>query len=225
MLPGEGSPRGGLNPDSSTSTSAVLTIGAEQMQSLIDHARFFSSRIAGHRERFAALANGQEPLAMFVSCSDSRVMPALFTAAGPGEIFELRTAGNIVPRYRARAKCGVAGTLEYAVEFLKVADIVVCGHTHCGAVQGLVDRRPLRQMPLVERWLTVAGFTGTQRGPADLHEQGRRHLTVQVAHLQTYPFIARRLAAGALRLHAWFYSVDTGEITVRQPHTGEFSPL
>ncbi|RSM42894.1 carbonic anhydrase [Actinoplanes sp. ATCC 53533] len=195
------------------------------MQSLINHARIFPARIAGHRERFAALTSGQQPLALFVSCSDSRVMPALFTGAGPGEIFELRTAGNIIPRYRPRVSCAVAGTLEYAIECLSVSDIVICGHTHCGAVQGLVNQRPLRQMPLVERWLTVAGFG--QRDPVspDLHEEGRRHLAAQVVHARTYPFVARRLAAGRLRLHAWFYAVDTGEITVRLPDTGAFVPL
>lgn len=108
------------------------------MQHLITHARNFQSRIAHLRADFERLAEGQQPHALFVSCSDSRVVPTLITNAVPGEVFELRTAGNIVPRHRPGVACGVGATLEFALEVLEVLDIVVCGHSHCGAVQSIV---------------------------------------------------------------------------------------
>jgi carbonic anhydrase len=145
------------------------------MQSLINHARGFPAKIADRQEEFAKLARGQRPQALFISCSDSRVMPSLFTGARPGELFELRTAGNIVPRYRPQATCGVAGTLEFAVTALDVPDIVLCGHSHCGAVQGLIRRQTVQAMPLVERWLTVAGHRPAFRttGPRPLGQGAR----------------------------------------------------
>ena len=112
------------------------------MQPLIDNARTFGQR----PEEFARLAEGQSPQVLFITCSDSRVVPALITGARPGELFELRTAGNIVPPYASEHPTSEAATIEYAVEVLGVRDIVVCGHSHCGAVGALVrgddlDRR------------------------------------------------------------------------------------
>jgi hypothetical protein len=121
------------------------------MQSLIEHARTFPKTIADQQEEFERLTRGQKPQALFISCSDSRVIPSLFTGARPGDIFELRTAGNIVPRYRPHAACGVAGSLEFALQALQVPDIIVCGHSHCGAVQGLMREQAVQLMPLLRR--------------------------------------------------------------------------
>ncbi|MEV7807062.1 carbonic anhydrase [Microbispora sp. NPDC088329] len=203
------------------------------MRSLIDHARGFPKRIEDRREEFARLASGQRPQALFISCSDSRVMPSLFTGARPGEIFELRTAGNIVPRYRPQAACAVAGTLEFAIEALHVPDIVVCGHSHCGAVRALIHRPTVTDMPLVERWIDWAGHRpapSAEREPSpspddDADAVTRHHVLTQLEHLRTYPCVARRLADGRLRLHAWFYTVETGRVLAHRPGTGAFEPL
>jgi carbonic anhydrase len=197
------------------------------MQSFIDHARGFPAAIAGRRAQFAELANGQEPQALFVSCSDSRVMPSLFTGAQPGEVFELRTAGNIIPPYEPRAVCAVGATLEFALEALAVPDIVICGHSHCGAVQGLLRRDKVRRMPLVRDWLTRAGHGDktSDDTETDLSAAIQRHLLVQVDHLRTYPIVATALAEGRLRLHAWFYTVETGEVLAHDPATAAFQPL
>lgn len=192
------------------------------MQSLIDHARTFPAKIADQQQQFAELARGQQPQALFIACSDSRVMPSLFTGARPGEIFELRTAGNIVPPHRPRALCAVAGTVEFALEALDVPDIVVCGHTHCGAVGGLIRPQTVRTMPLVARWLTGAGHRPVDEDPDTV---ARRHLLTQLDHLRTYPGVARRLAAGKVRLHAWFYAIETGELLAHDPDAGEFRRL
>ncbi|SBW26340.1 carbonic anhydrase [Candidatus Protofrankia californiensis] len=200
------------------------------MQSLIDHARSFPAKIDDRREEFARLVRGQRPQALFISCSDSRVMPSLITGARPGEIFELRTAGNIVPSYHPQVTCGVAGTLEFAVKALNVPDIVICGHSHCGAVQALIRRETVQSMPLVERWLARASHRpdkpeSTRATGEDPDAVAKQHLLTQLGHLQTYPCVARRLASGRLRLHAWFYTVETGEVLAHRPGAREFQPL
>jgi carbonic anhydrase len=207
------------------------------MQMLIDHARNFPTKIAGQRQDFADLARGQQPLALFISCSDSRVMPSLITGSRPGELFELRTAGNIVPRYRSQAECGVAASIEFAVKALEVPDIVVCGHSHCGAVKGLMHSPSVAALPLVRSWLTWAGHHRRPTGPEqagsgqtsapdeDTVHVTQRHLVTQLDHLRTYPDIAQRLAAGRLRLHGWYYTVETGEVLAKAAGSQEFRPL
>src|SRR3569833_4068041 len=108
------------------------------MQSLSDNAQDKPQRAADLRTDRSRLAAGQRPEALCITCSDSRVVPALITGARPGELFELRTAGNIVPPYASEHPTSEAATNEYAVEVLGVRDIVVCGHSHCGAVGALV---------------------------------------------------------------------------------------
>ena len=197
------------------------------MQSFIQHARRFPKKIASEREAYAALAQGQQPQALFICCSDSRVVPARITGARPGHLFELRTAGNIVPAYRPDAGCGVAGTVEFAVMVLNVPDIIVCGHTHCGAVQGIARPQTVHGMPLLRQWLArAAPPERVVQGPDAGHDElARRHLLTQLGHLRTYPCVAERLDDGRLRLHAWFYAIDTGRMTAYQPSALGFTPL
>ncbi|WP_329245440.1 carbonic anhydrase [Streptomyces pseudovenezuelae] len=202
------------------------------MQSLIEHARTFPEKIADQQEEFERLARGQQPQALFISCSDSRVIPSMFTGARPGDIFELRTAGNIVPRYRPQAACGVAGSLEFALQVLQVPDIVVCGHSHCGAVQGLMREQSVQTMPLLRRWLSWAEYRATGDEPWQTQGLGddptavtQQHVLTQLEHLRSYPYVARRIASGRLRLHAWFYTVETGEVLACAPGSRTFKPL
>ena len=202
------------------------------MQHLITHARNFQSRIAHRRADFERLAEGQQPHALFVSCSDSRVVPSLITNAVPGEVFELRTAGNIVPRHRPGAACGVGATLEFALEVLEVPNIVVCGHSHCGAIQSIVRGQTARSLPLVRRWLDQAEFRGQTRqlgsdSPEsdEIAKAAQQNVLVQLNHLRTYPCVIRRLTARQLRIHGWFYTVHTGEVFAWRPDVGAFRPL
>ncbi|WP_031106818.1 carbonic anhydrase [Streptomyces sp. NRRL S-146] len=202
------------------------------MQSLIEHARTFPEKIADQQEEFERLARGQQPQALFISCSDSRVIPSMFTGARPGDLFELRTAGNIVPRYRPQAACGVAGSLEFALQVLQVPDIVVCGHSHCGAVQGLMREQSVHTMPLLRRWLSWAEYRATANEPWQTQGLGddptavtQRHVLTQLEHLRSYPCVARRIESGRLRLHAWFYTVETGEVLACAPGSRTFKPL
>jgi len=192
------------------------------MQPLIDHARSFGRR----PEDFASLADGQSPQVLFITCSDSRVVPALITGARPGELFELRTAGNIVPPYASEHPTSEAATIEYAVEVLGVRDIVVCGHSHCGAVGALVRGDDLTAVPAVRDWLSHATPrpSGSVEDPT-VTEGVQSHVLTQLLRLRSYPYLEKKLKDRQLSLHAWFYEVHTGAVLAHDPTSDAFSPL
>lgn len=198
------------------------------MQSLIDYARSFRHQAAARPEEFARLSEGQAPQALFITCSDSRVIPSLITGARPGELFELRTASNIVPPYDSRRPTGEAATIEYAVEVLGVTDVVICGHSHCGAVGALVRGEDLTAVPAVRDWLAHAApqpeGAEAQNDPA-IADGVQSHVLAQILRLRSYPCVTRRLDAGQLRLHAWFYEIHTGTVLAHQPHVDTFVAL
>ncbi|MFJ7995844.1 carbonic anhydrase [Streptomyces sp. NPDC096310] len=193
------------------------------MKALLERARSFRRRVDFESETYRKLAEGQFPQALFVACSDSRVIPALITGARPGEVFEIRNAGNIVPPHMPHLVSGEAATVEYALEVLDVRDIVVCGHSHCGAMGALASGRDLSDLPGVGAWLENArpGLAavldrepadGTDPGDARVTELAQLNVRVQLAALRGYPAAGRRLAEGRLRLHGWYYEVHTGEV-------------
>ncbi|MET8244032.1 carbonic anhydrase [Streptomyces sp. NPDC005202] len=192
------------------------------MQPLIDNARTFGQR----PEEFAKLAEGQSPQVLFITCSDSRVVPALITGARPGELFELRTAGNIVPPYASEHPTSEAATIEYAVEVLGVRDVIVCGHSHCGAVGALVRGDDLEAVPAVRDWLAHAAPRpkGAVEDPA-VAEGVQGHVLTQLLRLRSYPCIAEKLESGRLNLHAWYYEVHTGAVLAHRPQTDSFTAL
>lgn len=194
------------------------------MKSLIDNARTFRDRTATERDHYRRLAEGQRPQALFITCSDSRIVPALITGSRPGDLFELRTAGNIVPPYLPGRPAGETATIEYAVEVLGVRDLILCGHSHCGAVGALVNGDDLTSVPAVREWLGHAA-------PEDLATEEtvatavRRNVLAQLGRLRRYPCVRDRLPAGRLRLHGWFYEIDTGVVLAHDPRTDRFLPL
>jgi carbonic anhydrase len=200
------------------------------MQPPIDYARSFRHQTAARRpDEFARLAQGQAPQALFITCSDSRVIPSMITGARPGELFELRTAGNIVPPYDAERPTGEAATIEYAVEVLAVTDVIVCGHSHCGAVGALVRGEDLTAVPAVRDWLSLTA-AAPDAGPAETEDPAladavQSHVLTQLLRLRSYPCVARRLDAGRLRLHAWFYEIHTGTVLAHRSGTDTFDEL
>jgi carbonic anhydrase len=193
------------------------------MQPLIDNARTFGQR----PEEFARLAEGQSPDVLFITCSDSRVVPALITGARPGQLFELRTAGNIVPPYACGHPTSEAATIEYAVEVLGVQDIVVCGHSHCGAVGALVRGDDLTAVPAVREWLAHAADEpeSADTGDPAVAEAVQNHVLTQVLRLRSYPCVEKRLTDGRLRLHAWYYEVHTGTVHAHRAESDTFETL
>nr|AQT39387.1 probable carbonic anhydrase b-CA(2)-2 [Streptomyces sp.] len=200
------------------------------METFIQHARGLTARIADRhedRENYGRLAEGQSPLALFITCSDSRVVPSLITGAQPGELFELRTAGNAVPAYsEGMAASAEAATIEYAMRVLGVADIVVCGHSHCGAVGAKIRGEDLGGAPAVRDWLAqqLSDELPNDEEPT-VAAAVQQHVRVQLDRLRGYPCVQERLAAGEVTLHGWFYEVHTGMVAAHQPASDLFLPL
>src|SRR4051812_38302899 len=190
----------------------------------------FQRRVfGGKRSLFGRLARGQKPLALFITCSDSRINPNLLTQTEPGELFILRNAGNLVPPHAA-GPGGEAATVEYAVAALKIREIIVCGHTHCGAMHGLLDPEALHTLHGVAASLAHAqpilpavraAGTGLT-APALLTVAVEKNVLQQLEHLRTHPAVANALAARTLRLHGWVYHLETGEVTIYDPVSGTF---
>ncbi|BBX90237.1 carbonic anhydrase [Mycolicibacterium boenickei] len=165
---------------------------------------------------FAHLATTHRPHTLFIGCSDARVVPELITGSEPGELFVIRTAGNLVPAYHPAAD-GIAASVEYAVSALGVSRIVVCGHSGCGAMTALAENHDLSAMPTTAQWLRQAGNdrpNSTQPVDTDkvshlVHENVR----AQVANLATHPAVARALAAHAVTLHGWVFDIASGVVS------------
>jgi carbonic anhydrase len=196
----------------------------QQMQSLIDNARAFPAR-SGDLGRFSA---GQQPKALFITCSDSRVVPSLITGAGPGELFELRTAGNIVPIYDGRSSSGEAATIEFAIEVLHIREIIVCGHSHCGAVNAILYPTAGSTVPMVQQWLADTEPHDETRNASDFRDGPamtsavQRHVRVQLERLRGHPSVAKR---DDMRMHGWLYAVHTGTVSALDPADDTFKPL
>jgi len=194
--------------------------------------QFHSQAVQREREFFRQLAEGQSPSALFVSCSDSRVDPSLITQSGLGELFVLRNAGNMVPPYGA-SNGGESAAIEYAVSVLGVQDIVVCGHSHCGAMKALLHPESTDKLPLVRSWLAHAEATrqliaenyADRHGDDLLEVTVQEHALMQIENLQTHPCVAAKLQRGQLTLHAWVYRLESGEILAFSSEQEEFVPL
>jgi carbonic anhydrase len=193
------------------------------MHRLISGIREFRENVfPSRRAHFEELASGQQPSTLFITCSDSRVVPEMITQTEPGELFVLRNAGNLVPP-DAATRSGEAATIEYAVQVLKVQDVIVCGHSHCGAIAGLLRPQLIEGLPAVERWLEHAEQACTEIADQRLTISDsddlltsaiKANVVVQLNHLRTYAAVSDAEQRGTLRLHGCFYRFETGEVTV-----------
>ena len=181
---------------------------------------------------FGSLSKQQKPTVLFVTCSDSRIDPSLLTQTNPGDLFIVRNAGNLIPSYGA-AIGGTTATLEYGASVLQVNDIIVCGHTDCGAMKGLLHPENLQELPAVRAWLQHAETTVRLVKDHSSHLTGdelfavaiRENVLVQLDHLKTHPAVATRLRRGDLRIHGWVYSIGTGEVWVYNEEKKDFVNL
>lgn len=204
------------------------------MKRIIDGVLKFQTEVFPHQKaRFQELSNGQRPQALFIGCSDSRVIPELFMQQGPGELFVVRNAGNIVPPYAA-APSGVSASVEYAIAVLHVPDIIVCGHSSCGAMSAILSGgAQLKALLEVSRWLNFASAASDvieeQHANKDdktkLDILVRENVLAQLANLLTHPAVANAVAAKQVRLHGWVFEIATGTVRSYDAEAGEFVPL
>jgi len=198
--------------------------------------RFSEEVFPQYKSLFESLAHGQSPDALIISCADSRVDPNLFTQSRPGDLFHQRNAGNIVPPYRdpqGDSEAGVAATVEYAVNVLQVGHIVVCGHSDCGAMKGLLNPASAEKLPAVRQWLRYAqgarraldrlgdGADDAQRLNALIEE----NVVLQLENLQTHPAVEANLKESKLQLHGWVYEFVEGSVKAYDKNSGWFEPL
>lgn len=189
-------------------------------------ARFQREVFPQQKELFAALATGQRPDALFITCSDSRIDPCLLTQTKPGVLFICRVIGNIVPPY-PDAVGGVSATVEFAAAVLRVPDIIVCGHTDCGVMRGALNPAAMNAHPTVRSWLKHADVQ--QRDPNPSAELvlalTEKNVVAQLHNLRTHPSVVSRLAAGDLRLHGWVYDIGPGIVESYDEAQNQFLPI
>lgn len=200
---------------------------------LLEHGvrKFKREAFRRNRALFRTLARSQTPRVLFITCSDSRVVPSLITQTGPGDLFVEGNPGNIVPVYRPQA-VGVSASIEYTVDVLKVESVVVCGHSDCGAMKGLLHPGKLAALPAMKRWLGFGKraqqlLRSRARGLTEAQQLDRLtqlNVLVQMEHLRTHPSVARRLRRGDLSVYGWVYRIHDGEILQGDPRTAEFAP-
>ncbi len=195
--------------------------------------RFRTTYYCEQEQRFKELASGQKPQALFITCADSRIDPNALTQLPPGELFILRNAGNLVPEY-GKVWGGEAATIEYAVAVLKIPQIVICGHSNCGAMAALMQPEPPKGLEAVGYWLDHAKRTQAicrdkykeESDPAKLCGHAiHENVVVQLDNLLTHPVVAKAVEAGELSLHGWVYDIPTGDVEEYNSETGQFEWL
>lgn len=194
--------------------------------------KFQTEVFVSRKNLFERLARAQRPEVLFITCSDSRVNPNLVTQTEPGELFIIRNAGNIIPAYGV-SRGGEEAAIEFAVASLGVKDIIICGHSHCGAMQALLNPHLLDGLPAMTRWLEHA--ESTRRIIAENYAQLpsaerlnvaiQENVIMQLEALRTHPSVAARLARKSLELHGWVYKFETGEVFSYDTTLGQFKPI
>ncbi len=199
--------------------------------------RFRAQYWSDNEELFQRLAEkGQSPEALFITCCDSRVIPTVITHSQPGDLFVLRNIGNFVPPYSKNPLdgTGVAAAIEYAVEHLKVRDIIVCGHSDCGAMKALYkDRTLFAETPHIAEWLShgdrtlavvAANYPGKSKEER-LAITAEENVLLQMENLRTYPVVQKAAREGRLHVHAWFFEIGTAEVHAYNPEKGQYEPI
>ncbi|MEM5343122.1 carbonic anhydrase [Paraburkholderia azotifigens] len=202
------------------------------MQDIVDgFLKFQRDVFPARKELFRKLASSQTPRTLFISCSDSRMVPELVTQREPGDLFVIRNAGNIVPSFGPEPG-GVSATVEYAVAALGVTDVVICGHSDCGAMTAVATCKCLDHMPAVANWLRYADsakLVNESREHASERERVdsmvRENVIAQLNNLKTHPSVALALAQGRLKLHGWVYDIESGSIDALDSATRQFVSL
>lgn len=180
-----------------------------------------------HQQRFQDLVEqGQHPKTLFIGCSDSRLVPYLITGTGPGELFIIRNVGALVPPYDgSHGLHGTMAGIEFAVLQLRVERIVVCGHTHCGAVRAAYEGVPEEAIAL-KNWLELVKEAVLPVRPSAeaMLRTEQRSVVLQLERLMDYPMVRRSVETGRLTLHGWHYVIEDGEVHVFDVQQGGFVP-
>jgi carbonic anhydrase len=188
-------------------------------------------------ERLRVLSEAPTPAALIIACADSRVIPGLLAFVAAGELFMIRNVGNLIPPAREEGTSSgawsEASAIEYAVGILGIRNVVVCGHSNCGAMRVVISGSYLDDTPTLRAWLDHARPTpgmanlvakSTTGRPAD-DELSQSNVLLQLQHLFSYPAINKRLTDGTLSVAGWWFDIATGEMHIYDPTTRRFELL
>jgi carbonic anhydrase len=193
--------------------------------------QFQANYFASNRQLFEQLAEaGQKPETLFITCCDSRVVPNLITSAAPGELFIIRNIGNIVPSVERGVLGGVSAAIEYAIELLEVGNVIVCGHTNCGAIDAILNPESVAHLPFVSRWMaessSIPKLIEERYGALDIEQRKmaavQENVLVQLENLRSFKFVERRLDSGQLKISGWVFRIATGDVFTFDPLSGQF---
>ena len=203
------------------------------MERLIEgHRKFLAEVFPARRSQYKLLAESQSPEWLFITCSDSRIVPDLILGTGPGDLFIARNAGNVVP-IASDDVDGVTATIEYAVEVVRVRHVILCGHSDCGAMKAALDRTGLENLPKARRWLDHVQAAFSYRQPvnpadgagAELASLIRGNVVAQLINLHAQPAVANAVKEGRLTVHGWYYDILSGRIEQYDERLHRFLPL
>ena len=202
------------------------------MQKIIDGVKKFQNEVyPQHKERFEELADMQEPKVLFITCSDSRIDPNLITQTLPGELFVCRNAGNIVPTH-FNEDGGMTASIEYAVSVLQVTDVVICGHSNCGAMKAAMNPESVNALPHVKTWIehsrAAKEAVEHKRECLEAHhlpEVIKQNVILQMNHLSSHPAVYKKLQNNDIALHGWVYDIESGKVESYDPLQDQFIEL
>jgi carbonic anhydrase len=199
--------------------------------------KFRNDEFGNYRKLFRKLSQeGQNPHTLFITCSDSRVLAELITQSKPGDLFVVKNVGNIVPPSNATGSTNsTAAAIEFAVETLRVSDIVICGHSQCGAMSALLGEYSVgNSMPHLREWLSLASpvletmrtqYAHLKQMPDRMDAAAAENVLFALENLHSYHCVQNRLMDGSLRLHGWFFRIATAELFAYDPELLQFKPL
>lgn len=200
---------------------------------LAGYRNFMSGRYTDERDRYRELAaNGQEPHTLLIACCDSRSAPEIIFNSSPGELFVVRNVANMVPPYEPDGQYhATSAAIEYAIQVLKVANVVIMGHGRCGGIQAALssNSKPLSEGDFIGKWMHLLKPAAEQINGSSLLTSGERQTALErvsirnsVENLRSFPFVKQREAAGEVHLHGAWFDISTGELWVMDADTGDF---
>ena len=197
------------------------------------HQTFKTNYFQEHEKNFVKLVKeGQSPKALFIGCSDSRVIPDLILNTKPGDLFVVRNVGNFIPPHSfVEDFHATASAIEYAIAVLNVSEIIICGHTHCGACATLHSPEKVTNLPHLQKWLQIGegaknlAILSGKTGEELLRQTEKISITSQINHILTYPEVRKKVESKKLHIHGWLYHIENGNIEYYDFETKQFLPL
>lgn len=176
-----------------------------------------------YRENYSHLKKKQKPDTLLLTCSDSRVAPHIFASTNPGDVFVLRNIGNIIPsleRLDPSVASAEAAAIEFSLSSLPIKDIIICGHSNCGAMGAILSGLDQEENPYIKNWLSFAcccpkdlpSCTSTNKDLSERNQLAQMNVLQQIAHLKTFPIVQEKIKAGTLDIHGWYFDLGTGNV-------------